>query len=78
MFEIYSLFFSVLVIFTKPSYFAIFLNLIGIYKTTFFAKEGLKSLSQEIENAVINSYPKAFDSFLTLLAQSKHSSEGGL
>jgi hypothetical protein len=77
MFKIYGLFFSVLVIFTKPSYFAILLNLIKIYKTIFFAEEGLKSLSQEIENAIINSYLKTFDSFLTLLAQGKHSSKGG-
>jgi hypothetical protein len=75
MFEIYGLFFDVLVVFTKPSYFAILLNLIRIYKTIFFAEKGLKSLSQKIKNTVINNYLKTFDLFFTLLAQGKHSSE---
>ena len=73
MYKIYSLLFSVLVTLIKPDYFAIIINLIGIYKTTFLIEEGLKSLSQEIKNAIINSNPKAFDSFLTLSVQGKHS-----
>jgi hypothetical protein len=47
MFKIYSLLFSVLVTFTKPSYFTIPFNLIKIHKTTFFAKKRSKKLKLE-------------------------------